>query len=519
MALRPRYATLIAVVVSAILGFYGLSSLLISRLRGIGPSGYPGGRWIQSILVDIDPGLARLGAGTVYVVGLVVLAFLVVFFFVRSAARAQQTDPARRSFLTGALSGAGAGVVALAAGATAAYSRVFFGHGNEGRGWGPVGTKIFQDRVVGIHPEWKEEWKESRIQDYRMMGRTGWRVSDISLGASRIRRGHEKLIRAALDRGVNYVDTAPDYSAEGSERAIGRALKGRREEVFLATKFCTPFGQLPAGTSVADYKASVEQSLRRLQTGYVDLVHIHGCDSLERLLDPNLHEAFAQLKQQGKARFLGFSSHTPNLVQVANAAIADGRFDVMMLAYHHGIWPQLAQVIEKAHRANVGVVAMKTLKGAKHRGLEDYRGLADSYSQAALRWVLKDPNVSSAIISFSQFQHVDEYLSASGGHPERGDLAALRRYDELTAGTFCAPHCGVCLDSCPEGLPINDILRQRMYFEDYGWEKEGVRLYSQLERTASVCVGCSAPCTGSCPLGLPIQERMIGADELLRLSS
>ena len=58
-----------------------------------------------------------------------------------------------------------------------------------------------------------------------------------------------------------------------------------------------------------------------------------------------------------------------------------------------------------------------------------------------------------------------------------------------------------------------------MYFEDYGWEKEGVRLYSQLERTASVCAGCSAPCTGSCPLGLPIQERMIGADELLRLSS
>ena len=102
MALRPRYATLIAVVVSAILGFYGLSSLLISRLRGIGPSAYPGGPWIQSILVDIDPGLARLGAGTVYVVGLVVLAFLVVFFFVRSAARNRSslTSPGQASAST-----------------------------------------------------------------------------------------------------------------------------------------------------------------------------------------------------------------------------------------------------------------------------------------------------------------------------------------------------------------------------------------------------------------------------------
>ena len=190
----------------------------------------------------------------------------------------------------------------------------------------------------------------------------------------------------------------------------------------------------------------------------------------------------------------------------------------MMLAYHHGIWPQLAQVIEKAHRANVGVVAMKTLKGARHRGLENYRRFADSYSQAALRWVLNDPNVSSAIISFSQFQHVDEYLSASGGRPDAGDLAALRRYDELTAGTFCAPHCGVCLDSCPLGLPIDDILRQRMYFEDYGWEKRGMQDYAKLgAANAAVCADCPAPCANTCPLDIDIRDRMAGAHELLRL--
>ena len=56
-----------------------------------------------------------------------------------------------------------------------------------------------------------------------------------------------------------------------------------------------------------------------------------------------------------------------------------------------------------------------------------------------------------------------------------------------------------------------------MYFEDYGWEKEGMRLYSQLAKNADVCAGCSAPCLGTCPQGIPIQERMLGAHELLTL--
>ena len=86
------------------------------------------------------------------------------------------------------------------------------------------------------------------------------------------------------------------------------------------------------------------------------------------------------------------------------------------------------------------------------------------------------------------------------------------------AGEYCGPHCGQCLSSCPEGLPIHDVLRHRMYFEDYGWEKEGMRLYSKLEKNASVCASCSAPCLGSCPLEIRIQERMIGAHEMLTLS-
>jgi len=345
-------------------------------------------------------------------------------------------------------------------------------------------------------------------------------VSDISLGSSRIRpeKNGEEIARLAIERGVNYFDTAPDYADAGSETALGRALKGQRDRMFIATKFCTPDGNLPAGTSVDHYIQAVEESLRRLQTDYVDLVHIHSCDTLERLMDPNVHEAFDRLKEQGKVRFMGVSSHTPNLEVVANQAIDSGRFDVMMLAYHHGAWANLGSIIDRAASQDVGIVAMKTLKGAKHRGLLEFRDEADSYTQAAFKWVLNNPSVSCLVVSFSEFQHVDEYIFASGQRPSSADYAMLEKYDQLIAGKHCWQHCGACLDSCPEQLPIDDILRYRMYAEDYGDEREALRLYSKLARRADTCLGCAAPCLGSCPHGVPIQERMLGAHQILQLS-
>jgi predicted aldo/keto reductase-like oxidoreductase len=300
---------------------------------------------------------------------------------------------------------------------------------------------------------------------------------------------------------------------------MGRAMKGRRDQMFVATKFCTPQGHLPAGSSVQAYIDVLEGSLRRLQTDHVDLVHIHSCDEIDRLMDPNAHEAFDRLRQQGKVRFLGVSTHTPNLSRVARTALASGRFDVMMLAYHHGIWADLDGIIADAAARDVGIVAMKTLKGARHQNLTDFRADAASYAQAAFRWVLSNPDVGCLVVSFSKPEHVDEYLYASGGRLTREDVAVLGRYDERIAGTYCHPHCGACLSACPERLAVNDVLRYRMYFEDYGREKEAMRLYAALERDASRCAGCPAPCEAHCPLDIPIRTRMLGADALLRLSA
>ena len=140
---------------------------------------------------------------------------------------------------------------------------------------------------------------------------------------------------------------------------------------------------------------------------------------------------------------------------------------------------------------------------------------ATSYSQAAFKWVNADPHVSCLVISFFETQHLDEYLYASGKSLTESDVAVLNKYDELIAGTHCFQHCNACLGSCPSNVPIHDVLRHRMYFEDYGDQKQAMQLYDKLAINASACIDCDAPCTGACPENIPIHGRMLGAHEML----
>lgn len=523
MNFRPRSAFIISVVVAAFVGATISSHYLWQSFVGLDSSAFPGGATFQAIGValfpslDISVGGMVLALGSVLIVG--VLAGVWVFRSWRR--RAGSVDPSRRSLLLGGAAGAGAAVTAVGVGGSAMFARTFLGWGQERGGWDRPLGEIFGGQVVKTHPEWKQEWKGSRVASYGRLGRTEWPVSDTVLGTGRLygEKGAE-VVKVALERGVNYIDTAPDYSGSGSELAVGAALSSvPRDSVFLATKFCTPDGHLPADAPVSRYKEVIYESLGRLGTDYVDLAHVHSCDDPDRLLSPNLHQAFGELKEEGKLRFLGFSSHTPNLPDVAEAAIDSGQFDVMMLAYHHGIWPGLSEIIHRARtEQDMGVVAMKTLKGGKHQNLAEFRDESDSYAQAALKWVHSDPDVSCAVISFFEYQHIDEYLYASGKTPTGDDLATLEKYDRLTRDTYCSPHCGACLSSCPRGVPINDILRHRMYFEDYGAQRKGMELYAKLERNASLCAGCSAPCESQCPVGISIKARLEKAHEMLTLA-
>jgi predicted aldo/keto reductase-like oxidoreductase len=347
-----------------------------------------------------------------------------------------------------------------------------------------------------------------RVRRYVELGRTGLRLPDIGFGASRL-TGDEALVRHALDRGITHFDTAKGYARGRSEQTLGLALAGVRDKVTLATKL-----QAPASAKRAALMAELEQCLVRLRTDYVDFFFLHAVNDVERIANPEWPEFLALAKQQGKIRWRGMSGHGGRLVECVDYALDHELVDVLLLGYNFGqdpsfvqkftagtdmiaIQPDLPRVMKKARAQGVGVIAMKTLRGARLNDMRPYEQGGATFAQAAFRWVLAGGLADCLIVTMKSSAMVDEYLGASGyGGVTRAEGALLARYG-----------CDACSASCPEGVPIAEVLRTRMYAEDYGDEALAREDYAALGAAASACVGCShRACTGACPFGLAIPE-------------
>jgi hypothetical protein len=355
----------------------------------------------------------------------------------------------------------------------------------------------------------------ARVRRYKTLGRTGLSIADIGFGSS---RSHDPdLVLHALDRGINYFDTAEGYRGGRSEEAIGTALAGRRADVVIASKVETT-----PETTRAEAMRALEGSLRRLRTDWIDVYFNHAVNDTARLQNPEWHEFTAQAKKQGKIRWVGMSGHGGRLVQCLDYALDHDLVDVMLVAHNFGqdpafyekltrsmdfvaTQPDLPRVLARAHEKKVGVVAMKTLMGARLNDMRPYeRG--GTFAQAAFRWVLSGAHVDALVVSMTSRAQIDEYLGASGAAPPgRAELRLLERYLALNGGRYCRHGCGDCAGACPHGVPISDVLRARMYAADYGDRSLARETYRGLGAAASACLGCSgAPCLGACPHGVAI---------------
>ena len=357
------------------------------------------------------------------------------------------------------------------------------------------------------------------IQQYKRLGSTNIKLADISFGGSRLRRD-VRLVEHAFARGINYFDTAESYTGGDSEETIGQALHGKREQVYLASK-----GGFDADTRQQEMMQTLEGSLRRLRTDYIDVYFNHAVNDVGRLQNPEFY-AFAQrAKEQGKIRYVGLSGHGGHLIECLEYAIQSGAFDVMLVAYNFGQDPsflqgltrgfdfiainqELPRVLRKAKQAGIGVIAMKTLRGARLNSMEPYQKDGATFSQAAFRWVLSNRDVDGLVVTMRSPDQVDEFVAASGGvKVTHSDRRLLQQYAALNDATYCRPLCNTCEASCPEGVPIADVLRHKMYFEDYGDERVAREQYNAFIRNASACVSCAhQQCANACPNALAIPE-------------
>jgi len=359
-----------------------------------------------------------------------------------------------------------------------------------------------------------------RVRRRVTLGRTGLEVPDIGFGSSRLGRGasEEALVRHALDRGITYFDTAESYTGGSSEETLGRALAGVREQVILASKVkCEPHDTVPR------LMGALEASLGRLRTDRVEIYFNHAVNDVERLKNPAWGEFVERAKEQGKIRFTGMSGHGGRLVECVDHALDHDLADVLLLAHNFGqdpafhqrftrsfdfvaVQPDLPRVLARAKQKNVGVVAMKTLRGARLNDLREYEREGGTFAQAAFRWVLSRPETDCLVVTMKSPERVDEYLGASGtARVTRSDLGLLALYERRNGATQCRYGCDACASACPEEVPIPDVLRHRMYDEDYGDAESAREGYARLGAGAAACAGCvHQACVGACPHGIDI---------------
>ncbi len=339
---------------------------------------------------------------------------------------------------------------------------------------------------------------------YRTLGRTGLKITVVSFGAMLV--PEPEVLKIAFDNGVNYVDTARKYMEGKNEEIVAKALKGRRDRVYVATK------TLPGSKTKEDIIRDVETSLKTLETDHIDVIQLHNLTDKDRIFIPETREALLRLKEQGKVRFVGVTTHK-NQPEVLNALVDDKDrfFDTCLVAYNFESDKSIGEAIQRAAQTGVGIIAMKTLAGGYKT---DTMGSISPH-QAALKWVLQNQHITMSIPGMKDLSQLKENIAVMGMPFKNADARILDRYHAAIAGFYC-DLCGTCEGSCPRGVEISTINRSLMYEEGYRSRELARSTYREVpqDASASACLDCPA-CSASCVKGLNISAKMQQARALL----
>jgi aryl-alcohol dehydrogenase-like predicted oxidoreductase len=268
--------------------------------------------------------------------------------------------------------------------------------------------------------------------DYTQLGKSDLRISRIAIGCMSLgteQASNEKIIHRAIDGGINYFDTADLYDKGLNEESIGAALKAKRKDVIIATKAGNQWRADGSGwdwNPSKDYILScAENSLRRLQTDYIDLYQLHG-GTLDDPIDETI-EAFEILKQQGKIRWYGISSIRPNVIReyVKRSNIVSVMMQYSLLDRR----PEEA-CLHLLEQNNIGVLARGSVAGGLlvDKPAKPYLNYAAAEvekaaaavkavssdkrtpAQTTIRYVLRHPALTAAVVGVRTMEQLEEAL-------------------------------------------------------------------------------------------------------------
>ena len=378
--------------------------------------------------------------------------------------------------------------------------------------------------------------------NYRNLGATGLRVSEIGLGCEGMMEEGcamtKKLLDAAQAAGVNYFDL---YSSNPDlHEALGEALLGRRDSFIVQAHLCSVWqdGQYKRTRNLPEVKAAFEGLLKRLRTDFIDVGMIHYVDSMDDwriVADGPVMEYAKSLKDAGRIGHIGLSSHNP---AVALEAVKSGLIEVLMFSVNPcydllpasedievlfdkdsyagdliNIDPQREELYAACQRLGVGITVMKPFGGGDL--------LSDKLSPAGksltvsqcIHYALTRPGVSTVLAgAHSVEQLLDSLRYEDASEAERDYAAALAAMPRVSWQGHCM-YCGHCAP-CPEGIDIAMVTKFLNLCRAQGEIPETVREhYAALARHAGNCIACGI-CERRCPFGVNVRENMQEAKRL-----
>lgn len=330
--------------------------------------------------------------------------------------------------------------------------------------------------------------------EYRVLGKTGLKISRMGFGGIPIQRidpeGTRELMRELMAAGVNYIDTARNYTV--SEEYLGYGLEGIREHFVLATK--------SMGRTREAMAADIEISLKNLRTDYIDLYQIHNPspEQLEVVCGPGgALEALMAAKAAGKIGHIGITAHS--LVTFEKALELDW-VETIMFPFNI-VESQGEKLIARCTEKNIGFIDMKPLAGG---AIED--------ATVALRYVLDNPHVAVTIPGMAEKEELAQNIAAcSDASPLRYEEKAKIQEIRNQLGTNFCRRCNYCAP-CAVGIAIPSVLLFDGYLSRYGLKDWAHARYATLSVKASACIGCGA-CESRCPYDLPIRKMLKTAAE------
>jgi predicted aldo/keto reductase-like oxidoreductase len=357
---------------------------------------------------------------------------------------------------------------------------------------------------------------------YREFGKTGLKVSRLGFGAMRppwLEGGEVDMdlflavMHRAIDHGVNWIDTAYVYAGGKSEEAVGRAIRGRRDQVVISTK-------VPCRFTATQWEKALKTSLKRLGT-HIDFLLFHGLAlaQTESRSYPAIVKRAEKALKKGDVKMLAFSCHdTPeNAIKLLDTGMFRAilvQFNLLNRAY--------GPVLEHAHKKGVGTLVMGPVAGGvlaePSRVLKRLSPVkVGSTAELAMRYVLSNPNVDVALSGMNGFDMVDENCAVADmkrtlTQPQRKKL--VKELEErFEIGQKICTGCGYCMP-CPKGVDIPTSFRALTMKKIWGLNKAAERTYRSIGKgnrkdlkTPEACVECGL-CEPKCPQTIEIRKQL-----------